>query len=90
MLLAMRGVKMLAPVIGFFEVLIWIFAVGNAIRFLDSRRDAAERAHVGEFALALADRGLDQLRRDEIPVDGPFGRQALGGEFRGALALDGR
>lgn len=36
MLLAMRGVKLLAPVIGFFEVLIWIFAVGNAIRFLES------------------------------------------------------
>ena len=36
MLLAMRGVKMLAPVIGFFEVLIWIVAVGSAIKNLDS------------------------------------------------------
>jgi hypothetical protein len=36
MLLAVRGVKIVAPFIGFFEVLIWIFAVGNAIRFLDS------------------------------------------------------
>lgn len=36
MLLAMRGVKYLAPVIGFFEVLFWIVAVGNVIRFLDS------------------------------------------------------
>lgn len=36
MLLAMRGVKYVAPLIGFFEVLFWIVAVGNAIRFLDS------------------------------------------------------
>ena len=35
MLLAMRGVKLLAPIIGFFEVLVWIFAVGNAIKYLD-------------------------------------------------------
>jgi uncharacterized protein YebE (UPF0316 family) len=36
MLLSVRGFKMAAPLIGFFEVLIWVFAVGNAIRFLDS------------------------------------------------------
>src|SRR5688572_27312450 len=36
MLLAVRGVKMVAPLIGFFEVLIWILAVGTAIRHLDS------------------------------------------------------
>lgn len=36
MLLAVRGVKLLAPLIGFFEVLVWIFAVGNAIKYLDS------------------------------------------------------
>jgi uncharacterized protein YebE (UPF0316 family) len=36
MLLAMRGVKWLAPIIGFFEVLVCIFAVGTAIKFLDS------------------------------------------------------
>ena len=35
-LLAVRGVKMVAPVIGFFEVLLWIFAVGTAINHLDS------------------------------------------------------
>lgn len=34
--LAVRGHKAITPVIGFFEVLIWVFAVGNAIRFLDS------------------------------------------------------
>jgi uncharacterized protein YebE (UPF0316 family) len=36
MLLAVRGVKFVAPLIGFFEVLIWILAVGTAIRHLDS------------------------------------------------------
>jgi uncharacterized protein YebE (UPF0316 family) len=36
MLLAVRGIKLLAPVIGFFEVLIWILAVGTVIRHLDS------------------------------------------------------
>lgn len=35
-LLAVRGYKVAVPIIGFFEVLIWVFAVGNAIRFLDS------------------------------------------------------
>lgn len=36
MLLAVRGVKYVAPVIGFFEVLVWIIAVGSAIQHLDS------------------------------------------------------
>src|SRR5215213_4772163 len=36
MLLSMRGQKKLVPLIGFFEVLIWITAVGNAVKFLDS------------------------------------------------------
>jgi uncharacterized protein YebE (UPF0316 family) len=35
-LLAVRGQRAIVPLIGFFEVLIWIFAVGNAIRHLDS------------------------------------------------------
>jgi uncharacterized protein YebE (UPF0316 family) len=35
-LLAVRGQKVLAPLLGFFEVTIWIFAVGNAIRHLES------------------------------------------------------
>ncbi|HEX6307389.1 MAG TPA: DUF5698 domain-containing protein [Longimicrobiales bacterium] len=35
-LLAVRGHKRIVPLIGFFEVLIWVLAVGNAIRFLDS------------------------------------------------------
>lgn len=36
MLLAVRGIKYVAPLIGFFEVLIWILAVGTAIQHLDS------------------------------------------------------
>ncbi len=36
MLLSVRGLKIAAPVIGFFEVLVWIFAVGNAIKHLES------------------------------------------------------
>ena len=36
MLLLMRGQKRIVPLIGFFEVIIWIVAVGSAIRNLDS------------------------------------------------------
>lgn len=36
MLLAMRGMKTLVPFIGAVEVLVWLFAVGNAIQHLDS------------------------------------------------------
>jgi len=36
MLLSVRGQRVLVPVIGFFEVLLWLFAVGNAIRYMDS------------------------------------------------------
>jgi uncharacterized protein YebE (UPF0316 family) len=35
-LLSMRNARVAVPILGFFEVLIWIFAVGNAIRNLDS------------------------------------------------------
>jgi uncharacterized protein YebE (UPF0316 family) len=35
-LLAVRGHRRFVPIIGFFEVLIWVTAVGNAIRFIDS------------------------------------------------------
>lgn len=36
MLISVRGQKRLVPVIGFFEVLIWITAVGHAVQYLDS------------------------------------------------------
>jgi uncharacterized protein YebE (UPF0316 family) len=35
-LLAVRGRKLLVPIIGFVEVLVWLVAAGNAIRHLDS------------------------------------------------------
>jgi uncharacterized protein YebE (UPF0316 family) len=35
-LLAVRGRKIIVPIIGFFEVLIWVFAAGSAIRHLGS------------------------------------------------------
>ncbi|MEJ2502076.1 MAG: DUF2179 domain-containing protein [Gemmatimonadota bacterium] len=36
MLLAVRGQRVLVPLIGFFEVMIWLFAAGSAIQYLDS------------------------------------------------------
>ena len=36
MLLSVRGQKLVAPLVGFFEVTLWIFAVGNAIKHLHS------------------------------------------------------
>ncbi len=36
MLLSVRGQRLMVPLIGFFEVLLWLFAAGNAIRYLDS------------------------------------------------------
>jgi uncharacterized protein YebE (UPF0316 family) len=36
MLLSVRGQRVLVPLIGFFEVMLWLFAAGNAIRYLDS------------------------------------------------------
>ena len=36
MMLSMRGVRWTAPLIGFFEALLWVLAVGTAIRHLDS------------------------------------------------------
>jgi uncharacterized protein YebE (UPF0316 family) len=36
MLLAVRGIKAVVPIIGFFEVLVWILAAGTVIRHLDS------------------------------------------------------
>ena len=36
MLLAVRGQRVAVPLIGFFEVMIWLFAAGSAIQYLDS------------------------------------------------------
>jgi uncharacterized protein YebE (UPF0316 family) len=35
-LLSVRNQRVAVPIIGFFEVLVWLFAAGNAIRHLDS------------------------------------------------------
>jgi uncharacterized protein YebE (UPF0316 family) len=48
MLLAMRNARLLVPVIGFFEVLVWIFAVGAAVQHLDSVWHVA--GYAGGFA----------------------------------------
>lgn len=48
MLLAVRGARLIVPLIGFFEVLIWIFAVGSAIRHLESAWHIL--AYAGGFA----------------------------------------
>lgn len=47
-LLSVRNQKALAPIIGIAEVTIWIFAVGNAIRHLDSP------LHVAGYAIGFA------------------------------------
>lgn len=47
-LLAVRNARMLVPLIGFFEVLIWIFAAGSAIRNLESGWHVL--AYAGGFA----------------------------------------
>lgn len=36
MMLSIRGIRWSAPLIGFFEALLWVVAVGSAIRHLDS------------------------------------------------------
>lgn len=36
MLLSVRGQRHIVPIIGFFEVLIWLFAAGSAMRYLNS------------------------------------------------------
>lgn len=48
MLLAMRNARLLVPIIGFFEVLVWITAVGSAIQHLDSPWHIA--GYAGGFA----------------------------------------
>ena len=49
MLLSVRGQRLLVPLIGFFEVMIWLFAAGSAIRFLDSPLHVV--GYAGGFAM---------------------------------------
>ena len=48
MLLAVRGQRVLVPIIGFFEVMIWLFAAGSAIQYLNSPWHVA--GYAGGFA----------------------------------------
>lgn len=52
MLLIVRGHRVLAPFIGFFEVLIWLFAAGSAIQYLGSPLHAM--GYAGGFAAGNA------------------------------------
>jgi uncharacterized protein YebE (UPF0316 family) len=51
-LLAMRGARLAVPVIGFFESLIWVLAVGTAIRHLNSPLHVL--GYAGGFAAGTA------------------------------------
>lgn len=48
MLLTVRGRRLLVPLIGFFEVLVWLFAAGSAIQYLGSPLHAI--GYAGGFA----------------------------------------
>lgn len=52
MLLIIRGRRVIAPFIGFFEVLIWLFAAGSAIQYLSSPLHAI--GYAGGFAAGNA------------------------------------
>lgn len=52
MLLIVRGRRVLVPLIGFFEVLIWLFAAGSAIQYLNSPLHAI--GYAGGFAAGNA------------------------------------
>jgi uncharacterized protein YebE (UPF0316 family) len=52
MLLAVRGQRVIVPLIGFFEVLIWLFAAGSAIRYLNSPLHVL--GYAGGFAAGTA------------------------------------
>ncbi|MFO7893814.1 MAG: DUF2179 domain-containing protein [Longimicrobiales bacterium] len=52
MLFTMRGRRVLVPLIGFFEVLIWLFAAGTAVQYLNSPLHAV--GYAGGFAAGTA------------------------------------
>lgn len=58
-LLSMKNQKILVPIIGVIEVTIWIFAVGNAIRHLDSAW------HVAGYALGFGTGSLVGMLLEE-------------------------
>ncbi len=66
MLIAVRGHRIIAALIGFFEVLVWILAVGHALQHLDSWLHVV--GYAGGFAMGnyvgitIADRFMPRLR----------------------------
>jgi uncharacterized protein YebE (UPF0316 family) len=52
MLLSVRGQRVVVPIIGFFEVLIWLFAAGSAIQYLNSPLHVL--GYAGGFAAGTA------------------------------------
>lgn len=59
MLMIMRGHRLLAPLIGFVEILLWVTAVGIVVRFLDSP------LHVLGYAAGFATGNYLGLRIEE-------------------------
>lgn len=86
MILAVRGHRGLAAVIGFFEVLIWLIAVGNALKHLDSLYHIAGYAagfamgnYVGVWLEGRLSLGMNVVRAvcrtDERPDGSTSGRE---------------
>ena len=48
-ILISRGIRRLAPIAGFFEILVWLFALGQVVQHLD--RPANYLAYAGGFAV---------------------------------------
>ena len=59
MLMIMRGHRLIAPLIGFVEILLWVTAVGIVVRFLDSP------LHVVGYAAGFATGNYLGLRIEE-------------------------
>ena len=87
MLLIMRGHRFLAPLIGFFEILLWVTAIGIVVRYLDSP------AHVIGYAAGFATGNFVGLMIEERLALGMATIRTVvkegGGELAGSLRLAG-
>lgn len=81
-LLVVRGARVLPPIIGFFEVLVWILAVGTAIQNLDSP------LHVLGYAAGFAMGNVVGLRIEERIAFGFATVRAVVGQGAPALIAD--
>ena len=103
-LMAVRGKRFIAGVLGFFQALIWIFAVGTAIRYLDSWMHILGYAAgyaMGTFVGITIERLVAYYGRDLSGAHLPFNFQlvhtawnareiaALIGEYEAALPEGG-